>query len=237
MKTENDIIFAEENTTTMDVLRVFVQYCAVSKSILTMQDVAILQCLSQDTKSMVKLYIDDVDGGRKFIVESTASTLGLPCEYKHIINLEELVKQLLTIQRLYGNQRHKDKFLNVLDSFTRHIVSTIWTEPIEMLSKDKQTGTIHFLLCSIHKGKSDQNVILIYILMCFIFKVINSNKTIVHDKNKSLFAYPTIQHIIIDKCIELTKSLREEITSYPFMFIDRVIRRVGDVKRLVSSLL
>jgi hypothetical protein len=221
----------------MDVLRVFVQYGAASRSILTVQDVAVMKCISQDANSMVKLYIDDVKGAMKSIVDNTALTLGIPCKEKHVINMEMLVKQVLTVRRLYGNKQHKTKFLQVLDNFTRHILSNIWTEPLAMLSKEKQTETIHLLLRCFAQDNPEQNVLTIYVLMCFIFKVIKSNKTIIYDKDKCVFAHSKIKRIIIDKCIELTSVLREEVSSYPFMFTDRVIRRVGDVKRLVSSLL
>lgn len=225
-----------KTTTTMDALSVFVQYCATSGSILTIQDVAVLHCLSHNVNDMVKMYIDDVKGVRKTILDNTASTLGLAYKEEHVVDIEMLIKHILMIQRLYGDKRQKQKFLQALDNFTRHIVSNIWTEPLAMLSTKKQRGTMYLLMRGVNQDTPEQNIIIVYVLMCFIYKFINSNKIIIHDKDTCLFAHSKIKRIIIEKCIELSSSLREDISCYPFMFIDRVIRRIGDVKRLVSSL-
>lgn len=216
------------------MLSVFVQYNMVSKCLLDLGDVATLKCVSRETKLIVCKYINE-----QVIIDTNVENLGI--QYKqlpieHVIDMRQFVKQLIATKRLYGNVERRGKFLQLLNNFTGGDVTKVWTEPIAGLSYKKQCDTIYFLLNCIQTDNIQHNIIIIYFLMHFISKLITMNKSIAKDKEKFLLEHLKIQLIIIDKCNEISTTLREEITMYPFAFIDRVIRKVGDVKRLIISL-
>jgi hypothetical protein len=221
-----------------DALTVFVQYATVNKGFINIEDAARLKCVSKD---LHVLFDDTAD----VLIETTANELGIPYkmqECSHIVKFDVLFQQLLLIRRLYGDRKKSGKFVEVLNRFTHDIAGSIWTESLMGLSKEKQVVTIRFLIdCNVHTNMPNkdiqQNIILVYLMMTFMLKLLNNNKKTIRDKDKSLFANHHFQDVIINKCIALSSTLREEITSYPYMFVDRVIRRVGEVKRLVQLLL
>lgn len=221
-----------------DALTVFVQYATLNKGFINIEDAARLKCVSKDLHILF-------DNNADVLIETTADELGIPYKMQkcfHIVKLDVLFQQLLLIRRLYGDRKKSSEFIEVLNRFTHDIAGSIWTESLMGLSKEKQVVTIRFLIdCNVHTNTPDkdlqQNIILVYLMMTFMLKLLNSNKKIIREKDKSLFAHHHFQDVVIHKCIALSSMLREEITSYPYMFVDRVIRRVGDVKRLIQLLL
>lgn len=223
----------------LNAMNVFLQYSLVSKSFVNMQDVSVLKCVSKDTQRMVKEYVDNNTDGKQAVIEVTAGMLGISpnsLARKHIIKTDILFKNLLIIERVYGSKKHKAVLLQTLNNLTGHVVPELWTETLVHVEKQKQMDTIHFLLHSIQDDCLPRNIIIVYILMSFIFKLMNSNKTILFNRNEFALAHTRLQKVVVKKCINLTTLLREEITLYPYMFIDRVLRKLGDVKRAFSSL-
>ena len=220
----------------MDVLTVVMQYSMVHECKLDMVNIATLKCVSINTKLMVEKYIDET-----IVLDASANTIGIPYKTlprEHAINMNIFLKQLLTTKRLYGKleSNDKQKFKTMLNHFTSQGVNNVWSESICGLPLQKQIDTISFLLGCVEKNNIQHNVMIVYFLMQFIFKLINTNKTILKDKEKFLLQNVRLQQIIQNKCNEISTTLREEITMYPFAFVDRVIRKVGEVKRLVLSL-
>ncbi len=221
-----------------DALAVFVQYSILNKGFINIEDAARLKCVSKDLHSLF-------DDTTNVFMETTGDELGITYkmqECPHIIKLDILFQQMLLIRRLYGYRDKASKLVDVLNRFTHNIVGSIWTESFNGLSKDKQIATMKFLLeCNQHTKQPQrdvqQNVLIVYLMMSFMLNLLNNNKKNILSREKSLFAHRNFQDVVVNKCIALSTMLREEITSYPYMFIDRVIRRVGDVKRLVQLLL
>lgn len=216
---------------------ILVQHDSLNMSPLgiNIQDIAVLRCVSRNVLNVVNTYIKD---DNQAVFRNTLCFLNIPCDKldihstSHIIKLGLLVRHLLVFRRLYNDIAKKTKLISTIDSFTKHDVNQLWKKQLNKASKDEQKQTIHLLLyCAQGDNESNlqQNIIIIYVIMCFISKSYNSMG------HQSLFAHEPIKKIIITKCEELSINLREEITSYPYMFIDRVIRKIGDVRRMVLN--
>lgn len=223
----------------MDVLSIFLQFSVSSKCIVDIQDIAVLRCVSKQTQTFVKIYVDDIENGEWSVIETSNKLLGLPNTKTNkdcVIKIGELTKQLMIIKRLYGQAKHKDKFISVLNHLTKHVISKLWTHSLSELSLQQQKDTINFLLTCIQNENMQQNIIIVYTLMSFICSLTKSKQKVINNRDECIIAYSSLKRIVIKKCLELSSCLREEITSYPYVFVDRVIRKVGEVKRQMVSL-
>lgn len=221
----------------MEAITILIQQSGVCNGLLNMQDIAVLHCVSNDIHIVIDTYISNIEQNNLSIVEATAQEFGIPCKnINHVVNIKLFLRQLLIVRRLYGNEEKGSKLRHALDDFTKNVVGSMWTEPFNPMSKNNQTDTVHFLLQCTQKNCLQQNIIVIYILMYFLSRLFNSKKKDIHDKNNSIFAYTNFRNIVVSKSIELTTTLREEVTGYPFMFIDRTIRKIGEVKRKTLSI-
>jgi hypothetical protein len=199
-----------------------------------MQDIAALKCVSKELQCLVTKHIDDA-----LLIISTANDVDIPYAKlmsDHCLDTTMLLQQLLIIKRLHGNQAKVQQLVNVLNAFTRDITSGIWTESFKGMSRETQFYTIDFLAHCNCEGNLGHNIVIVYLLMTFMAKFLNNNRAILDDRKQTVFAGQRFRDVMVCKCTHLTSTLREEVTAYPYMFVDRVLRKIGDVRRFVQKL-
>lgn len=221
----------------MDAISILIQQSASCNSLLNLQDVATLHCVSHDVHVMINTYISSIPQNVSNMLETTAKELCIPNkpDLNHVVDVNALLRQLLIVRQLYGNIEKNTKLNCVLDNFTKNEVCNLWTISFEKMTKTNQIDTVQFLLQCIQKNCVQQNIIVIYILMSFLSRLFKNKKKDIHNKNESMFAYTNFRLVVVKKCLEITTTLREEITGYPYVFIDRTIRKIGEVKRITLS--
>ena len=224
----------------MESLTVILQHAFVTDcNPFNIQDIATLQSVSKEVSLTIKMYVDGVEHVEQKIISKTFEDLNF-CSAKvrleNVINVKCLLHYFIWIKRLYGSNDHSVKLTSVLNKFTHEHSKLIWSEPLKGLSKQKQIDTLDFILQFIDSQDLQQSVMLVFVLMSFICKVISNNKETIKDRKQNVFAHQRIRNIVFEKCKYSINRLREEITAYPFMFTDRVIRKIKEVKRQLSTL-
>jgi hypothetical protein len=223
----------------MDIIQTIVQHSTVV-CLMDVADIATLRCVSKSVLEVVNVYCNE---DNEFIQKCTLTSLGVS-KLKTVtaIDTKLLVKHCLTIRRMYGQKDLEDKFHVTLKEFTSNGVKKLWkVSNFKNLSKDEQICCIDLMLSFIvafdYKHHLQHNVIVVYILMCFIFKFINNNtSSTLRDTNMSVLAYNNLRRVMCSRCNHITNTLHETVTAYPYLFVNRVIRKCKDVKRLITNL-
>jgi hypothetical protein len=218
----------------MDAIIILVQHSAVCKGLLNMQDVAVLHCVSKTVHVTVDTYISTIE-----VMQTTARELCVHCENIHtdcMIDMNAFLRLLMIVRRLQGDVKQQVKFRDTLDNLTKNATNSLLTQACGNMSKSNQLQTVRFLLECMKTDCLQKNIIIIYILMSFLSQLIKSKKQDILNTDNSIFSNRNFRDIVVLKCLELTRSLREEITLYPYVFIDRTIRKIGEVKRKTLSL-
>lgn len=226
----------------MDVIQIIVQHSTIV-CLMDVADIATLRCVSKSVCEVINVYCNEEN---EFVQKCTLSSLGL-CKLSltkkvTAIDTNMLVKQCLTLRRMYGRKDLEDKFHVTLNEFTSNSVKKLWkVSNFKNLSKDEQIYCIDLILSLIvpfdYEHHLPHNVVIVYILMCFIFKYINNNtSSTLRDKNMSVLAHKTLRRVMCSRCNHITNTLYETVTAYPYLFVNRIIRKCKDVKRLITNL-
>ena len=102
---------------------------------------------------------------------------------------------------------------------------------------DEQTNTLSELLSFIENENKNMasKILTIYVIYYFISKLYKKNGS--HfNKNNSLLGNNNFRFICISKANEVVQTLKNEITLFPYTFIDKVIRLVRETARILSKL-
>lgn len=225
---------AKHNKPEMDSLNVVLANACTS-TIFSMVDIATLMCVSKEVNNLVisnKLHWDSNSN----VIMATALHIGCTnTEYliqEHCVNVPILFRIILQVNRLYGNTKRNKDLLDVLEMLTSQLSKKIIKMDHDTCIK-KQQATIGCLAHLIHKDCVHHNVIILYVLMNFVKRVAN----VAYPKRRSttsILSESKFRRTVYNKCTDSIRSIRDEITCFPFGFLEKVYRQCTDTRRVVS---
>jgi hypothetical protein len=225
----------------MEAIQLIVQHTGLMP-LLNIADIATLRCVSKSVNGMINAYCKDDD---EYITHCSLCHLNINMPttlYKNdVINVKLLLQQCIMIKRLYGNKDLEEKLFETLNTFTRVTVNKLWQVALCGISIVQQTEAMEFVLSCFqnfeYKKNRQQNTIIVYILMCFISRLVaKNNLDDLRNAEKSVLARPYLREIIIAKCKHIVFTLNDGVSSYPYLFINRVIRKCKEVKRKIIEI-
>lgn len=208
---------------------------ACTSTIFSMDDIATLMCVSKEVNELVILNKLHCDNNTNVIITTALRTGCTNTEYltnDHCVNLSMLLKILLQVNRLYGNTKRNKELLDVLEILTSQLSKKIIKMGHDTCIK-KQQATIGCLAHLIHKDCVHHNIIILYVLMNFVKRVAN----VAYPKRRfatSILSESKFRKTVYNKCTESIRSIRDEITCFPFGFLEKVYRQCTDTRRVVS---
>lgn len=216
----------------MEVLTVLLNNAALSP-ILAMDDVARLLCVSKEVRNCVfenELHHET----NKNVIIATAHCLEcIKTQHlleDHCVNLPFLFRIILQIRTLYGNIKKTKELIDVLEILTGQTAKKIIRLDINTDIK-KQETTLHCLVDIFHKNSTAHNTIVMYVFMNFVKRLVTSS---LPKKKNVILGDRQFRTLIHDRCTANIRQIREQVTSFPFGFLEKVIRQSTETRRSLS---
>jgi hypothetical protein len=224
----------------MDPLLVVFKHSCLHMNIYGMEDIAVLKCVSKDIRNELDDIYKDEDRKTK-LLETTCQTMGYvsktSLQHDTVLNRDLYVKYMVQLTRYYNpnvttcNKLHAD-FVSFLEDFTKTNAIKVFTK-CKNISLQEQVNTINELLCFTYDNKNIATKILaIYLMYYFISKLYKKNiKTFVKDKKQCILGSVRFRKTCISKGNEIVLQCKDEITLFPYRFIDKLIRLLQETTR------
>lgn len=225
----------------MDPLLVVFKHSCLHMNIYGLEDVAILQCVSKD----INKEIDDIykDEKRKTkLLEKSCQNLGYVSNTSlrndTVLNRDVYIKYMIQLTRYYNHPNVATcnivltDFVSFLEDFTRTNAFKVFTN-FKSISLEKQINTMNELLCFTYENKNTATKILaIYLLYYFISKLYKkNNKTFVKDRKQCILGSVKFRNTCTSKSNQIVLQCKNEITLFPYRFIDKLIRLLQETTR------
>lgn len=215
----------------MDAISILIGYAAL-EPILNLEDIATLLCVSKDVRNIVVHNNLHHDSNPIVIIATARSLNCIKTTHlleDHYINLPVLLCLMLQIRRLYGNLKRSKELYDVLEVLTGQTAKRILKKEVQNVTK--QEVTLHCLLDLFHNDCTCHNTIIMYVFMNFVRKVVSSS---LPRKTNAICADRQFRMVIFDRCTNNIRLIREQVTCFPFGFMEKVIRQCSETRRYLS---
>lgn len=223
----------------MDPLLLVFKHSCMNMNIYGLEDIAILKCVSKDISNELDGIYKDIDRYTK-CVEKTCQNMGYvsktTLQSNTVLNRDVYVKYMVQLTRYYSNHMTCPivctNFVSFLEDFTRTNCMKVFTK-FKNISHEEQINTMNELLCFTYDNKNMATKILaIYLLYYCISKLYKQNtKTFVKNKKQCILGSARFRNTCASKCDHIIIQCKDEITLFPYRFIDKLIRLLQETKR------
>lgn len=227
----------------MDAFTIFIKHSCQEMNIYSLEDIAVMKCVSNEIKKELNI-IYKKDEKVNELCEQTSKNLG--CTYKKELTNKPLLNRALYLQymvqatRYYNkdtieNHKNRETLVLFLSELTLYNSIKVFTK-FSNVSIDEQISTVIELLNFTNKDNKNMasKVIAIYLIYYFISKLYKRNGS--HFvKRESILGNNNFRFTCISKANEVFYSLKNEITLFPYTFIDKVIRLVRETSRNLTQ--
>lgn len=225
----------------MDPLLVVFKHSCLHMNIYGLEDIANLKCVSKSISTELNDIYKDEDRKTK-LIEKTCQNMGYvsktSLQSNTVLNRDVYIKYMVQLTRYYKHPNvvtcnivHTD-FVSFLEDFTRTNAIKVFTN-FKSISFEEQKNTINELLCFTYENKNMATKILaIYLLYYFISKLYKRNKnTYVKDRKQCILGSAKFRNTCTSKSNQIILQCKDEITLFPYRFIDRLIRLLQETTR------
>lgn len=217
--------------THQDVLMVMLKF-AKKTPIINLQDIACLVCVS-------KSIFDEIDIGQyttdPCVIHCTVDALHLQAKNVHTlcIDLPLFLTDVCKVQRYYGKINYKKHIVKALDDFATH--------DIYKLSNDNKCDAVAVLTSICEMIQISQtletpiDVMLLFLLAHCTRKFLKKVNTEQGTRQRNTCR---LRKVASRLCIVLNNAsfLREAITHFPYVFIERTLRSCNETRRALCNL-
>lgn len=229
----------------MNALTIVFKHSSLNMNIYSLNDIAILKCVSKD----IKYELDDTykkKDKQSQLHLTTMKSMGFECETslksKTALKREIYLKYMIQLDRYYNNDTMKnnislDKFISFLNEFTSKNAMKVFTKFTD-LTLDEQVNTVSELLSFIHTdGNVASNTLAIYLVFYFVNKLYNQNGHIfIKNNKKCILSNNDFRLICISKGTGIVYQYKSMITLFPYTFIDKLIRLIQETTRKLVNI-
>jgi hypothetical protein len=205
-----------------------------------LEDIAVLNCVSKDISNEITDIYKDEERKTK-LLEKSCQNLGYVSDTSlksdTVLNRDVYIKYMVQLTRYYSSKLtcdivvHTD-FVSFLEDFTRTNAIKVFTN-FKSISLEKQINTMNELLCFTYDNKNMATKILaVYLLYYFISKLYKkNNKTFVKDRKQCILGSVKFRNTCTSKSNQIVLQCKDEITLFPYRFIDKLIRLLQETTR------
>ncbi len=218
--------------TNQDVLIVILNV-AEHTPLIDLQDIACLACVS-------KSIFNKIDVGKyttkACVIQCTINALHMQTRNVHnlCIKLPLFLTNVCKVQRYYGKLNYKKHIVQALDDYSTHDIHKI-------LSGDENCDTAAMLtsVCEMIQI-TEKNDIPIYVMSLFLLAHCTRKilKKIQNEREARQQYISCLCKVASKLCIVFHNAscLREAITDFPYVFIERTLRSCNEARRALSNL-
>lgn len=235
---------------------IFVKHTSLHMNAFDAEDVSTLKCVSSEIKKELDVMYHS-DEKQHEMWQKSLTNLGYVShssskkqsddistdKEKEYIPLNALngklyIQHACRLHRLYGsdNADKKAKFVAFMKDITLTHTKNMFIS-FNDLTLTQQSRTICELLNLGSSKYIEIRILVTYLTYYFLNKLIKHNSSVyLKNRNKCVLSNSNFRFTVISKANQHVTSLKNEITSYPYTFTEKVIRMLNDTKRLVSEL-
>jgi hypothetical protein len=236
-KTDTVNISRRESTLVMDIT-VFFNHTYITKD-LGIDDVACLKCVCKAwNKELDKLYMNKDDE----LSVITALSLGMKMQdidSEHLLDMTKFVKSIVMFRNAIRYTKKTNSNAHILrctKDFTLNIAKKLLKD-VRATTSTKQKATCVLLLNLFEEIDCvELKIHIVFILFYFMNKLIKRNQTAYVKQGDCMFSSRRFRKVIIAKCTQLIEHMRDELTCYPYSFIDKVMRVCAETRRQILSI-
>jgi hypothetical protein len=233
----------------MDAVIIFFDHAFMHMDVFDMEAIATLKCVSKAIKTDIEFVCKSQEKQDKLWVEmSKKIKTNNSRQKKYIEDDKEVkklfsnnlhIKQILRCHRYYDdapkNKMHAVKLATYLKSLTFSQANLVFSG-YENVTLKEQLSTINELLVFCSSKDIDMRIMSAYFVFYFINKLIKHNsKSFIQNHKQCILASALFRQTTISKSDELVKNIKDEVTSFPYSFIDKFIRLLQETRRLVIA--
>jgi hypothetical protein len=224
----------------MDPLLVVFKHSCLHMNIYGMEDIAVLSCVSKDIRNELCDIYKDEERNTK-LIETTCQNLGYvsktPLQSKTALNRDMYIKYMVQLNKYYNPnvvtcKILQCKFVSFLEAFTKTNCIKVFTK-FNNISLKEQINTMNELLCFTYDNENLAiKILAIYLLYYFISKLCKkNNKTFVRDRKQCILGSARFRNTCASKSNQMIFECKDEITLFPYRFIDKLIRLLQETTR------
>lgn len=227
----------------MDPFMIFIKHSCQEMNIYSLEDISTLKCVSKDIKGELDVLYKNNERTNQ-LCKNTSINLGninveLPKET--VLNRVLYLQYMVKLNRYYHddtikNSLKRDKLVSFLNEFTLQNATKIFTKFFK-ITLDEQTNTISELLyfTEEHNHNIAIKIFTTYLIYYFLSKLYKKNyEPFIKNKDKCVLASRSFRFTCISKATEVVHTLKNEITLFPYTFIDKVMRLVRETSRSLT---
>lgn len=226
----------------MSAFDIFIVSSSITLDIFDLTDVATLKCVSKHIKTELDSIYKCEKMFEKLIVNEYKA-IGCVCtkNIKEPSALKNLVylKHISRVLRLYNNEIQKTnkngQFVGYLKEFTACHVQEMFIGFKEISTKE-QTSTVISLIQLMDSKHVAVKIIIIYLIFYFLTRLYKHNSySFLTDKSKCVLANSRLQKTINERININIADLKDSTTIFPFIFIDKVLRIMMEMRRYLAK--
>ncbi len=215
----------------MNALDIVLAQSALSP-VISIVDLAVLRCVCKEVNCI--LTKNNLNDNSQTILVATAEHLECiksdDLFQDNCLNVPLLFQFMCRIKRYYGDTKKTKQLVDCLN-----IISSQLSYKILKLNNktelDKLINTMQILFDISHKTCKTHNMITTYIMMNFIKRMAYIS---LPKKSNEICKNARFRRSLNIKCQVQIREIREEITYFPFGFLEKVIRQCTEARRWVS---
>lgn len=230
----------------MDAFMIYIKHSCQEMNIYCLEDIATMKCVSKVIKTeLEEIYQNQED--KNALSQNTIKQLGFvtinDLSKLTLLNRELYLQYMFQVTRYYNDQtmekiQKRDKLVLFLNEFTLHNSMKIFTN-FSNVTIDEQANTVSELLkfADVENKNMADKILAIYLIYYFVSKLYKRNgKRFLKDRNKCILGCNNFRTTCVLKANETIQSLKKEITMFPYIFIDKVIRLLQQTSRNIANL-
>lgn len=230
----------------MDPFMIFIKHSCQNMNIYSMEDIAILKCVSKEIKNdLDEIYKCETQS--KKIYDQSCKILGCSTEINltkpTVLNRDFYTKNMIQLNRYYNEETIKNrvqraKLNSFLKEFTLHNCKNVFTK-FQNITIEEQTNTVSELLnyTEISNNNMGIKVLAIYLIYYFLLKLYKKNGShFIKNVEKCILGSINFRFTCVSKANENVRELKEQITLLPYTFTDKVIRLLKETSRQISQI-
>jgi hypothetical protein len=219
-------------------MTVFFQHTLFAET-LGLDDVACLKCVCKGWFTELEHLYKDKEEDLSKITAISFGNKKHEVYTEHLLNLPVFVKSIKQFQiasRNVDRPNGRAHIVQTTKEFTLRIAKTMIKDVKETSSLSQKSTFVLLLNLFENTKNSEIRILVVYIMFYYMNKLVKRNSKEFVKQGDCILSSRRFRKVILKKCDELISHMRDEVTCFPYSFMNKVIRVCGETKRLISDI-